>query len=74
MASMVRRVLDYQMTLAEWIGTALMLGAPHLAIGVVWSLTHPGHLDQLDGLAKVGGFFAAVVLWPVLLIAEVCTT
>ena len=42
----LRRILGYQMTIAEWIGTALILGIPYLAIGVIWSLTHT---DRLSG-------------------------
>jgi hypothetical protein len=74
MLSAVRRVLDHQMTIAEWMGTALLLSVPHLGIGVVWSLTHTGHLSQLDGPAKVVSFLAAVIAWPALLFADGCST
>jgi hypothetical protein len=73
MASLVRSVLDYRMTVAEWIGTAVLVNAPYLAIGVVWSLTHTGHLARLDGPAKAVSLLAAVATWPVLLFSEVCT-
>ena len=35
------------MTIAEWIGTAVMLAVPYLVVGVLWSLTHPGVLDPV---------------------------
>ena len=74
MLSVVRRVLDYQMTIAEWIGTALLLGAPYLMIGSVWSVTHTDHLAHLGALAKVVSFLGAIVAWPMLLVADLCVT
>ena len=62
MLGVARRVLDYRMTVAEWIGTALLLAAPYVVIGVVWSLTRTGASVDLG----------AVLLWPVLLISDVC--
>jgi hypothetical protein len=60
MLAAVRRVLTFEMTIAEWIGTAAMLSAPYLVIGLFWSLTHNWHLGS-------------IVLWPVLLASVVCT-
>jgi hypothetical protein len=59
MLSTLRRVLSFEMTIAEWIGTALMLAVPYLAVGVVWSLAHNWHLGS-------------VVWWPVQLVTTVC--
>lgn len=64
MLGAARRVLDYRMTVAEWIGTALLLGAPYLVIGVVVALARTG--------ASVDP--GAILLWPLLLIPDVCTT
>lgn len=47
------------MTIAEWIGTAAMLAAPYLVIGMVWSVTH-------------GWSFGSIVWWPVKLVSTVC--
>ncbi|HTH87556.1 hypothetical protein [Mycobacterium sp.] len=47
------------MTIAEWIGTAVMLAVPYLAIGVLWALTHAGDVR-------------AIVWWPVMLVSTVC--
>jgi hypothetical protein len=47
------------MTIAEWIGPAVMLAVPYLVIGVFWSLTHTWHLRS-------------VVSWPVLVVSNVC--
>ena len=71
MLSDLRRVLDYEMTVAEWIGTALLAGLPYVAIGVVWSLTHtvrprrPRRTREGDRVSR------AIVTWPVLLVADV---
>lgn len=47
------------MTIAEWIGTAAMLAAPYLVIGVVWSFTHSWD-------------FGSIVWWPAQLVTAVC--
>jgi hypothetical protein len=60
MLSILRRVLSFEMTIAEWIGTAVMLAAPYLVIGALWSLTHAGNVWQ------------SIVWWPVLLVSTVC--
>jgi hypothetical protein len=57
--STLRRVLSFEMTIAEWLGTAAMLAVPYLAVGLLWSLTHTGHLGS-------------VVWWPVQLLSAVC--
>ena len=59
MLGALRRVLSFEMTIAEWIGTALMLAVPYLAVGVVWALTHAGDTR-------------AIVWWPVMLVSTVC--
>jgi hypothetical protein len=59
MLSTLRRFLSFEMTIAEWIGTAVMLAVPYIAVGVVWSLTHNKHLGS-------------IVWWPVQLVSTVC--
>lgn len=60
MLSMLRQILVFEMTIAEWIGTAVMLAVPYLAIGVLWSLIHSGSA------------LASIVWWPVQLVTTVC--
>jgi hypothetical protein len=61
MLSTLRRILVFEMTIAEWIGTAVMLAVPYLGVGVLWwSLTHSGSA------------LASIVWWPVQLISTVC--
>ncbi len=67
-----RRILGYEMTLAEWIGTALILGAPYGVIGVLFSIFGSDHVAQAGGFGKVAAGVGAVVFWPVLLFTDVC--
>ena len=36
----MRKILSFEMTIAEWIGTAILVGIPYLVVGVIWSATH----------------------------------
>lgn len=72
MLSDLRRLLSYEMTLAEWLGTAALLVAPHLVLGVVYAVLRPGYITSADGIGRVVAAVGTVVFWPVLLIAEVC--
>jgi hypothetical protein len=72
MLSIARRILSYEMTFAEWIGTALLLGAPYGVLGVLLAVLKPDHLAHLDGLHRGVAFVGSVVFWPVLLVTDVC--
>ncbi|OAN35436.1 hypothetical protein [Mycolicibacterium iranicum] len=72
MSTSVRRIMDYEMTLAEWFGTGLLLGAPHCVIGLVFSVFRPDYIEHADGVAKVAAFVGSVLFWPVLLFTDVC--
>ncbi len=72
MLTSVRRVMDYEMTLAEWFGAALMLAAPHSVIGLLFSVLRPDHIEHAAGAAKVAAVVGSVLFWPVLLFSDVC--
>ena len=74
MLDAVRKLLSFEMTIAEWIGTAVILLVPYLAIGLVWSLTHTQHLAGMDDVSRVVSFLGSIVSWPVLLFSDVCMT
>ncbi|HZU45891.1 MAG TPA: hypothetical protein VFA16_01335 [Mycobacterium sp.] len=74
MLEKARRVLGFQLTIAELIGIALILGAPYLLIGTIWSTTHTEHLRHMHGIDLVVSFLGSIVSWPVLLFANVCMT
>jgi hypothetical protein len=60
MLTALRRVLSFEMTIAEWIGTAAMLAVPYLLVGAVWALTHTGSVP------------GSIVWWPVHLLSTAC--
>lgn len=74
MLEKVRQVLGFQITIAELIGLALIVGTPYLLVGVIWSTTHTDHLHEMHGADLVVSFLGSIVSWPVLLFANVCMT
>ncbi|OBJ61723.1 hypothetical protein [Mycobacterium asiaticum] len=74
MLTRLRDLLDYKMTIAEWLGLAVILGIPYFLVGLVWSSTHTEHLQRLHGADLVVSFLGSIVSWPVLLISNVCMT
>ena len=62
----LRQILSYELTVAEWIGLALVLGTPYLIVGVIWSSTHTDHLHSMHG--PVGRLVSgSIASWPVFL-------
>jgi hypothetical protein len=74
MLEKLRSVLSYQLTIAELIGLAIILGTPYLVIGTVWSITHTEHLQDSSGVDLAVSFLGSIVSWPVLLFSNVCMT
>jgi hypothetical protein len=72
MLTKLRRLLSYELTVAEWIGIGLIIGTPYLIVGLIWSSTHTEHLHQLRGVDLVVSFLGSIVSWPVLLFSNVC--
>jgi hypothetical protein len=70
----LRNFLGYRMRVSEWIGLAMVLGAPYLVVGFIWSLAHTEHLHDMHGVNLVVSFLGAIVSWPVLLFSNVCMT
>jgi hypothetical protein len=70
----VRKFLGFEMTIAEWLGTAILAAIPYLVIGVIWSLTHTQQLSGLTGIDRAVSFLGTIVSWPVLLFSDVCMT
>ncbi|KGI70556.1 hypothetical protein [Mycolicibacterium rufum] len=73
MGSPVQRFLDHRMTIAEWIGTAVLLGTPYLVIGVIYTVLGNDYAARTDGLRAVAAFVGGIVYWPVLLLVGSCT-
>ena len=72
MLASLRKTLTFEMTIAEWIGTGLMLGVPYLVLGVAWSAANMDRFSELAGLERIFAVLGAVVCWPVLLLPGVC--
>lgn len=70
----LRQLLNYQMTVAEWISVGVLLGIPYLTVGLIWSSTHTDHLRGMQGADLVVSFLGAIASWPVLLFSNVCMT
>jgi hypothetical protein len=70
----LRRLLGFQVTIGELIVVALILAAPYLIVGAVWSSTHTEHLERTAGTDLVVSYLGSIVSWPVLLFADVCMT
>jgi hypothetical protein len=68
----VRKVLAFEMTIAEWIGTAVILAVPYLLVGMVWTAVAGDHLGW-QGPARILSILGSIVSWPVLLVSTVCT-
>jgi hypothetical protein len=68
----LRKFFALELTIAEWIGTAILALIPYVVIGVIWSLTHTGHLGTLSGIDRTASFLGSIVSWPVLLFSDVC--
>ncbi|HKV19599.1 MAG TPA: hypothetical protein VJR50_11240 [Mycobacterium sp.] len=72
MLDTLRKFFAVEMTIAEWIGTAILALIPYLVIGVIWSATHTGHLGAMSGTDRTVSFLGSIVSWPVLLFSDVC--
>lgn len=71
MVSVVKKFLSFEMTIAEWIGTGLILAAPYVVIGIGWTALH---LDRLDGsgLTWLLQMIGSIAFWPALVFSAVC--
>ena len=72
----LRRVLNYEISIATLIEVAMWLAIPYLLIGLTWAFFHVEavqHLhDQLNKIlpagAEVVAYVLAALLWPALLL------
>ena len=67
-----RGIFSFEMTIAEWLGTAAMLAAPYLVLGVLWAVTHTGAFEAAHGVDRVLILVRTVVFWPMLLLTSMC--
>jgi hypothetical protein len=69
MLATMRKVVAFRMTIAEWIGTAIMLLVPYFVVGVVWALFHTHQFAAAAGFHRVVLIVGTVASWPALLIS-----
>ncbi|MDA4107126.1 hypothetical protein [Mycolicibacterium holsaticum] len=72
----VRKILGFEMTIAEWIGTAIILAVPYLVVGAVWTAFHLDYVNAINtnGVNRLMALLGSVAAWPVLLFSTVCMT
>ncbi|HTM84372.1 MAG TPA: hypothetical protein VL179_05615 [Mycobacterium sp.] len=70
----LRKLLAYRVAVGELIVVAILLGAPYLLIGLIWSGTHTEHLQGMKIPDAVVSFLGSIVSWPVLMFTDVCMT
>jgi hypothetical protein len=74
MLSRIRVLFDVELSIAELIGVGLLLAGPYLLIGLIWSSTHAQSLHGVHGVELSVALLGSIVLWPALLVANVCLT
>ncbi len=77
MLTAARKVLSFEMTIAEWIGTAAILAVPYVIVGMVWTAIGGDYAgDHLGGQghSRILSILGSIVSWPVLLVSTVCMT
>lgn len=68
----VRRLLAFEMTIAEWIGAGVLLGVPYVVLGTIWAAVNSDRFEALHGFQLVVALVSAVLSWPVLMVPAVC--
>jgi hypothetical protein len=72
MLTRFRQLMDFELSIAELIGVGLVLSGPYLLIGLVWSSTHAQSLHGMHGVELLVSLVGSIVLWPALLVVDVC--
>ena len=70
----MQKLLEFRMTIAEWIGLGLILGVAYVALGGVWSMANADRFHDLHGGQLVKALVGAVLAWPVLLLPDICVS
>ncbi|HYX98030.1 MAG TPA: hypothetical protein VE908_00525 [Mycobacterium sp.] len=72
MLARFRRLMDFDLSIAELIGLGVFLAGPYLLIGLMWTCTHAHSVDGLRGVELLTSVLGSIALWPALLLASVC--
>ncbi len=68
----LRKLLDYEFTIAELLGLAVFFATPYLLIGLIWSALHTDRLEGMGFPSQVIAFLGAILTWPVLWVSNLC--
>jgi hypothetical protein len=74
MLTRFRQLLDFELSIAELVGIGLLLAGPYLLVGLVWSSTHAGAFRGISGVDLLVSVLGSIVLWPAMVLANVCLT
>ena len=72
MLTTLRRLMDFELSLAELICVGVILAGPYFLIGLVWTCTHAHSVDGLRGVELLVSVMGSMALWPALLLVHVC--
>jgi hypothetical protein len=72
MLARIRQLLEFELSIAELVGGAVLLAGPYLLFGLGWTITHAQALHGLRGLELAVSLLGSIALWPALLLANVC--
>jgi hypothetical protein len=72
MLARLRRLMEFELSLAELVGVGAFLAGPYLLIGLVWILVHAHSVDGLRGVELLVSVLGSIALWPALMFASVC--
>ncbi|BCO36861.1 hypothetical protein BMW24_011040 [Mycobacterium heckeshornense] len=75
--TMLRRLVNYQVSLGALVEMALVCAIPYLAIGAIVAGAHGEGLRQVQveqGHDALVTFVASLISWPVLLFSHSCAT
>ncbi len=67
----MKKIYEYEMTLAEWIGLAVILATPYLTVGVIYTISHRESMGQFASFEFVTSFVQSTLTWPWLMFSSV---
>lgn len=68
MLTTLRRILRFELLLAEWALLAGLIAAPYLLAGLAWALIDSDRFAGLSGARAVISILAGIATWPVQLV------
>lgn len=76
--TMLRRVLNYKVSVEALLELATWLAIPYLAVGLVWTFTHPDQVTAIETTlltrvpagANLVAFGEVTLFWPVMIFAD----